>query len=115
MSSMKRRYTFSETSFTDKFQPYDGTGIRICENESVSYIYICGIKPTRKIFINNNITLMPVSASANPDDMIGSFMKYGNGNEFQMGIYSMKIHPHINVAHSLVDKIDIALFSFYIF
>lgn len=75
-----------ETSFTDKIQPYDETGIKIYENERDSYIYICGIKPTRKIFINNNITLMPVSASANPDDMIDSFMKYGNGNEFQMGI-----------------------------
>lgn len=83
---MKRRYTFLETSFTDKIQPYDETGIKIYENERDSYIYICGIKPTRKIFINNNITLMPVSASANPDDMIDSFMKYGNGNEFQMGI-----------------------------
>lgn len=83
---MKRGYTFLETSFTDKIQPYDETGIKIYENERDSYIYICGIKPTRKIFINNNITLMPVSASANPDDMIDSFMKYGNGNEFQMGI-----------------------------
>ena len=56
------------------------------ESQNESYIYICGIEPTREISINDHITLMPVQPAANPDDMIDCYMKNGNGSEFEMGI-----------------------------
>ena len=61
-------------------------GISIFEGERESYIYICGIEPVREIKIDDHVTLMPVRAVAEPDDMIDCFMKHGNGSEFQMGI-----------------------------
>lgn len=61
-------------------------GILINDNETVTYIYLCGINPTRNIKLSERITLMPVVSSPNPDDMIDSIMKNGSGSEFELGL-----------------------------
>ena len=63
------------------------SGIVVRENEHESFIYVCGIVPCRTIRIDDNTILEPVTPSADPDDMIDCFMKNGNGNEFQMGVF----------------------------
>ena len=65
---------------------YNEGGIVTYENDRESYIYICGVEPTRDIQIDDHVTLMPVKASAGPNDMIDCFMKHGNGSEFEMGL-----------------------------
>ena len=65
---------------------YNEGGIVTYENDRESYIYICGVDPTRDIQIDDHVTLMPVKASADPNDMIDCFMKHGNGSEFEMGL-----------------------------
>lgn len=61
-------------------------GIIIHEGQTISYIYICGVKPVHEITINENIKLLPVKATFEPDDMIDSIMKFGDGNEFKLGM-----------------------------
>lgn len=63
-----------------------GHGICICNNEKVTYIYLCGINPIRNIKLSERMTLMPVVSSPSPDDMIDCVMKNGNGSEFELGI-----------------------------
>lgn len=61
-------------------------GICTSEGLTTSYIYIVGIKPEREITISENVKLVPVHASPAPDDMIDCIMKYGNGDEYALGL-----------------------------
>lgn len=61
-------------------------GQKIIDRKNESYIYICGIEPSRDIVIDDYVTLMPVKSVANPDDMIDCYMKNGNGSEFELGM-----------------------------
>jgi hypothetical protein len=62
------------------------SGIQVCSDEKTTYIYLCGIKPTRSIQLMNEVTLLPVNASPSPDDMVDCVMKNGSGSEFELGI-----------------------------
>ena len=61
-------------------------GIYIKEGEKDTYIYLCGIKPTRNIHVNDFVEILPTTASPLPDDMIDSIMKNGSGSEFELGM-----------------------------
>lgn len=61
-------------------------GISTTEGQKTSYIYLVGIKPEREINIAPNVKLMAVEAAPNPDDMIDCIMKYGNGDEYALGL-----------------------------
>jgi len=61
-------------------------GIYVQEGCTTSYIYVCGIKPVREIRLGDKISIVPVISSPSPDDMIDCIMKYGNGDEFEMGL-----------------------------
>lgn len=61
-------------------------GICVNSNETVTYIYLCGIKPLKSVLLSDNIMLMPVNTSPKPDDIIDCVMKNGNGSEFELGI-----------------------------
>lgn len=61
-------------------------GICVSSNETVTYIYLCGIKPLKSVQLSVNTMLMPVDISPKPDDIIDCVMKNGSGNEFELGI-----------------------------
>ncbi len=61
-------------------------GVITYDGQKVAYIYICGIRPVHEVIINDNIKLLPVKASPKPDDMIDNVMKFGNADEFELGI-----------------------------
>ena len=61
-------------------------GIIIHEGQTTSYLYICGVKPVREVIINAHIKLLPAKSSPKPDDMIDNIIKYGDGNEFKLGL-----------------------------
>lgn len=75
-----------DKTFCEKTESNCGYGISVQEGSTTSYIYVCGIKPIREICLDENVTLIPVISSPNPDDMIDCIMKYGNGCEFEMGL-----------------------------
>lgn len=60
--------------------------ICIKENQSESYIYLCGIKPTRDVKLGDGITLMAATANPTPDDMIDSIMKSTHPSEVELGV-----------------------------
>ena len=61
-------------------------GICTFEGQTCSYIYIVGITPEREIKISENVRLVPVQSSPAPDDMIDCIMKYGDGDEYVLGL-----------------------------
>ena len=73
-------------SIDERKDVYIGGSPQIIDRKNESYIYICGIKPSRDIVIDDYVTLMPVKSVANPDDMIDCYMKNGNGSEFELGM-----------------------------
>lgn len=56
------------------------------ENQDKSYIYLCGIKPTREVKLGEGITLMPAAPDPNPDDMIDGIMKSDHASEVELGV-----------------------------
>lgn len=61
-------------------------GICVNGGEKESYIYLCGIKPVRSVRLSENITLVPVFSSPDPNDMIECIMKNGDGDETELGL-----------------------------
>lgn len=61
-------------------------GICTFEGQTSSYIYIVGITPEREVKISENVRLVPVQSSPAPDDMIDCIMKYGDGDEYVLGL-----------------------------
>ena len=60
--------------------------ICIRENQSVAYLYLCGIKPVRDVRLGGGLTLMPATADPAPDDMIDSIMKSNHASELELGV-----------------------------
>lgn len=60
--------------------------ICIKENQSKSYLYLCGIKPIREVKLGEGITLMPAISTPNPNDMIDSIMKSDHASEVELGV-----------------------------
>ena len=60
--------------------------ICIKDNQSNSYLYLCGIKPIREVKLGEGITLMPAISNPNPDDMIDSIMKSNHASEVELGV-----------------------------
>lgn len=61
-------------------------GIRTVNGQTTSYIYLVGIKPEHDIFIAPNVKLIATDASPAPNDMIDCIMKYGDGDEYALGL-----------------------------
>ncbi|WP_295917871.1 hypothetical protein [uncultured Anaerovibrio sp.] len=61
-------------------------GIFIKENQDISYIYLCGIRPIREVKLGEGIILMPAASNPNPDDMIDSIMKSDHASEIELGV-----------------------------
>lgn len=60
--------------------------ICIKENQSESYLYLCGISPVREVKLGEGITLMPAISNPNPEDMIDSIMKSNHASEIELGV-----------------------------
>lgn len=65
---------------------HNHSGIVIHENDSATYLYICGLKMPRLVHLSENITLSPAECNPKPNDMIDCIMKYGSGLEYDLGI-----------------------------
>ena len=63
-----------------------GYGIHTVNGQTSSYIYLVGIQPESEIHFSQNVKLVPVKSSPAPDDMIDCIMKYGNGDEYALGL-----------------------------
>ena len=60
--------------------------ICIKDNQSESYLYLCGIRPVREVKLGEGITLMPAVSKPNPNDMIDSIMKSNHASELELGV-----------------------------
>ena len=60
--------------------------ICIKENQTESYLYLCGVKPSRDVKLGEGITLMPAFPDPNPNDMIDSIMKSTHASEVELGV-----------------------------
>lgn len=49
--------------------------ICIKDNQTISYLYLCGIKPTKEVKLGEGVTLLPAEPNPNPNDMIESIMR----------------------------------------
>ena len=47
---------------------------------------MCGIRPIREVRLGDGITLMPVTSTPTPDDVIDSIMKSNHASEMELGI-----------------------------
>lgn len=61
-------------------------GICTVKGQTTSFIYLVGVKPECEIKISKNVRLVPVNSSPAPDDMIDCIMKYGDGDEYALGL-----------------------------
>ena len=75
-----------DNTLRKNMKSYGGCGILIPEGVTTSYIYVAGTKPVREIFLDEDVSIIPVKSSPQPDDMIDCIMKNGNRDEFKLGI-----------------------------
>lgn len=60
--------------------------ICIEEKQNISFIYLCGIKPSREVILDEGVTLMPAVATPEPNDMIDCITKSYHASEVELGV-----------------------------
>lgn len=60
--------------------------IVVNESAAASYLYLMGLTIDEELPLTQHLTLLPATCKASPDDMINSVMKYGSGDETDLGV-----------------------------
>lgn len=60
--------------------------IVVNESAAASYLYLIGLTIDEELPLTQHLSLLPATCKASPDDMINSVMKYGSGDETDLGV-----------------------------
>ena len=60
--------------------------IVVNESAAASYLYLMGLTIDEELPLTQHLSLLPATCKASPDDMINSVMKYGSGDESDLGV-----------------------------
>lgn len=60
--------------------------IVVNESAAASYLYLMGLTIDEELPLTQHLSLLPATCKASPDDMINSVMKYGSGDETDLGV-----------------------------